>query len=146
MRNKVIYDINHPPGSFDKRVFIGGSFRIIASCLEEIYKAVLDCSFVPIFSLEFGIPMDETRHYAGLLVKQSKYAIFETSHDAGYFFEMEDAKNYSLKTLCLWDAYLGDNPKISLMGWSHDVFKNNNKPYSNIDDLRNHVYDFLQNN
>lgn len=144
MRIEPRYVIDKPPGTFDKRVFIGGSFRN-ASRLEEIYKTVLDCGFAPIFSLEFGIPWEATRHYTSRLVEQCKYAIFETSLDAGYFFEMEDAKIHSLITLCLWDAYHGSKPKISVMALTHDVFRNNNKSYRNVEELRLCVCDFLQN-
>lgn len=136
------YDLDYPPGVFGKRVFIGGSYRYIA-LLEEIYKAVLDCGFTPIFALEFGIPADTTRHSAKRLVQHCKYAIFETSIDGGYFFEMEDAENYSCITLCLWDASHGSTPRISEMARTTNIFKKNNKPYGDISELRSRVYDFL---
>ena len=144
MRIEPRYVIGKPPGTFDKRVFIGGSFRT-GSRLEEIYKIVLDCDFVPISSLEFGIPWEETRHYSGRLVEKCKCAIFETSLEGGYYFEMEDAKTYCLITLCVWDAYHGTQPRISDMALTHDVFRNNNKSYRNIEELRVLVRGFLQN-
>lgn len=138
------YDIENPPGTFEKRVFIGGSYRFI-SLLEEIYKAVMDCDFTPIFAREFGIPEGTTRHSAKRLVQQCKYAIFEVSIDGGYFFEMEDAEAYSCITLCLWEASHGSTPMISEMARTHDVFTNNNKSYRDISELCTHVYNFLGN-
>ena len=87
--------------------------------------------------------MEETRHYSARLVQQCKIAIFETSLDGGWFFEMEDALNYSLLTLCVWDGYPGNYPRISTMALTHDVFRNNNKSYKKIDELRTIVTDFL---
>jgi hypothetical protein len=137
------YTIDNPPSSFEKRVFIGGNFRIV-SLLEEIYKKVIDCDFQPIFSLDFGIPWEETRHYSGRLVQISKYAIFETSLENGYYFEMEDAKNYGSTTLCVWDGHQGDQPRISTMALTSDVFKKNSKSYSCVDELKLLVENFLR--
>jgi hypothetical protein len=136
------YHLDYPPGVFGKRVFVGGSYRYIA-LLEEIYKAVVDCDFTPIFAREFGIPDGTERHSSKRLVQHCKYAIFETSVDGGYFFEMEDAENYSCVTLCLWDASHGSTPWISKMARSTNVFQGNNKPYRDIPELRLHVHSFL---
>lgn len=136
------YDLDDPPGSFKRRVFVGGCYRH-TSVLEEIYKAVLDCAFTPIYAREFGIPEGTTRHSAKRLVQHCKYAIFETSADAGYFFEMEDAESCSCQTLCLWEASHGIAPMISAMARTHSVFMRNNRHYSGITELRSHVYDFL---
>jgi hypothetical protein len=136
------YHLDYPPGVFGKRVFVGGCYRYIV-LLEEIYKAVLDCGFTPIFAREFGIPAGTTRHSAKRLVQHCKYAIFETSMDGGYFFEMEDAENYSCVTLCLWEASPGGTPRISEMARTTNLFKKNNKPYGDISELRSHVRSFL---
>lgn len=136
------YHLDYPPGVFGKRVFVGGSYRYIA-ILEEIYKAVLDCGYTPIFAREFGIPAGTTRHSAKRLVQHCKYAIFETSIDGGYFFEMEDAENNSCITLCLWEASHGSTPWISEMARTTNIFQKNNKPYRNMSELRSHVYNFL---
>ena len=132
------YGLDDPPGVFEKRVFIGGSYRHIV-ILEEIYKAVLDCGFTPIFAREFGIPEGTTRHSAKRLVQHCEYAIFETSIAGGYFFEMEDAENYSCVTLCLWEA----SQMVSEMAGTTNIFKKNNKPYRDISELHSHVYNFL---
>lgn len=137
------YSIDNPPATFERRVFIGGNFKII-SLLEEIYKKVIDCDFQPIFSLDFGIPYEETRHYAGRLVQICKYTIFETSLENGYYFEMEDAKNCGSTTLCVWDGHQGPQPRISTMALTHDVFTNNNKPYNGVDELKLLVETFLR--
>lgn len=136
------YALDNPPGVFERRVFIGGSYRY-TSLLEEIYKAVIDCYYQPIYAREFGIPEGTTRHSANKLVQCCKRAIFETSIDGGYFFEMDDAEAHSCITLCLWEASHGIMPMISEMARTHSVFMNNNKSYRDISELRSHVYDFL---
>jgi len=132
------YDLDDPPGVFKERVFVGGSFNHMA-ILEEIYKAVLDCGFTPIFSPDFGIPVGTTRHSAKRLVQHCKYAIFETSFHSGHYFEMVDAENFSCVTLCLWQA----SQNVGEMPETTDMFKANNEPYRDISELRSHVYDFL---
>ncbi|MFH1926490.1 MAG: hypothetical protein ABIK32_08390, partial [Chloroflexota bacterium] len=125
----------------DKRVFVGGNYSF-GSRLEDIADAIRDCEFIPIIALEFGIPIGTTRHSAEQIIKQCKYGIFEVSSAAGQFFEMEDAKHYSLITLCLWDAYQGH---LSEMLSTHIVFTNNNRAYRNTRELHHQVYDFLRN-
>ena len=142
MITRPICSITKPPGVLEDRVFIGGTFTYV-SILEEIYKTVLDCGFTPIYSLDFGIPFEETRHYSARLVQQCRIAVFETSLDGGWFFEMEDALKYSLLTLCVWDAYPGILPRISAMALTHDVFTRNNKSYKTIEELRSIVTKFL---
>lgn len=143
MRIESKYSIDNPPGTWDRRVFIGGNYDF-GSRLEDICDAVRDCEYIPIIAWDFGIPPDTERHSSGEIIKQCKYAIFEVSSDAGYFFEMEDAQANAIISLCLWDAYQGRTPMVSRMVKSHSIFKKNNRPYRNTRTLQNEVYKFLQ--
>lgn len=144
MKIEPIYSIDNPPGARSRRVFIGGNYSF-GSRLEDISDAVRDCEYTPIVALHFGIQFGTERHSAKQLIKQCKFAIFEVSSPAGQYFEIEDAENYSVISLCLWDAYLGSPPKISAMVQSHSIFKKNNKSYRNTRELHHEVYTFLQN-
>ena len=144
MKIEPKYSIDNPPGTKNRRVFIGGNYSF-GSRLEDIADAVRDCEYIPIVALEFGMAPDTERHSSKQLIRQCKYAIFEVSSAAGHFFEMDDAEEYSVISLCLWDAYLGTTPDISAMVRSHTIFKSNNSPYRNTRALHHEVYKFLQN-
>ena len=138
------YLIHKPPGTLEDRVFIGGNYSF-GSRLEDIADVIRDCEYQPILAWEFGIPPRTERHSSKRLVKQCKYAIFEVSSNAGQFFEMDDAEEYSLICLCLWDAHPGSSPNVSSMAQSHTVFVRNNKPYRNTRELQYEVFNFLKN-
>jgi len=142
MKIEVKYTMDNPPGTFERRVFIGGNYSF-GSRIEDIADAVIDCEFTPIIVWEFGIVQGTERHSSAQILKQCKYAIFEVSSDAGQMYEMEDADKYSLITLCLWDGHQGLVPKISAMTQSHPVFKKNNKSYKNTRTLQYEVAKFL---
>ena len=137
------YTIDKPPGNFDKRVFIGGNYSF-GSRIEDIADAVRDCEYVPIIVWEFGISPGTERHSSKLILQKCKYAIFDVSSAAGHFFEMDDAEEYNLVCLCLWDAHLdiGDGPRISAMVRSHSMFEKN-KPFRNTRTLQSEVHRFL---
>jgi hypothetical protein len=143
MKIEPKYLIDKPPGIFEKRVFIGGNYSF-GSRIEDIADVVLDCDYQPIIVWEFGIPRGTERHSSKQIIKQCKYAIFEVSSNAGHFFEMDDAEEYSLDCLCLWDAHQGSSPSVSAMVQSHSVFMRNNKPYRNTRELQHEVFNFLR--
>jgi len=143
MKIEPKYLIDKPPGVSEKRVFIGGNYSF-GSRIEDIADVVLDCDYQPIVVWEFGIPRGTERHSSKQIIKQCKYAIFEVSSNAGHFFEMDDAEEYSLDCLCLWDAHQGSSPSVSAMVQSHSVFMRNNKPYRNTRELQHEVFNFLR--
>lgn len=145
MKIEPKYTIDKPPGIFDKRVFIGGNYSF-GSRIEDVADAVRDCEYVPIIVWEFGIVPGTERHSSKQILKQCKYAIFDVSSPAGHFFEMDDAAEYAVICLCLWDAHLdqGSGPTISAMVRSHTIFTNN-KPFRNTRTLQSEVHRFLQN-
>lgn len=145
MRIEPKYSINEPPSTFENRVFIGGNYQH-GAILEDIADAVRDCEFQPIIVWEFGVSPGTERHSSRQILKQCKFAIFDVSTAAGHFFEMDDAKEFSVICLCLWDAHLdqGNGPAISSMVKSHEIFKNN-KPFKNTRILQSEVHRFLEN-
>jgi len=144
MKIEPKYATDKPPGVLEKRVFIGGNYSF-GSRIEDIADVVLDCDYQPIIVWEFGIPRGTERHSSKQIIKQCKYGIFEVSSNAGHFFEMDDAEEYSLSCLCLWDAHQGSSPNVSSMVQSHSVFIRNNKPYRNTRELQHEVFNFLRN-
>ena len=143
MKIEPKYLIDEPPGTLENRVFIGGNYSF-GSRIEDIADVVLDCDYQPIIVWKFGIPLGTERHSSKQIIKQCRYAIFEVSSNAGHFFEMDDAEEYSLSCLCLWDAHQGSSPSVSAMVQSHSVFVRNNKPYRNTRELQHEVFNFLR--
>ena len=143
MKIEPKYLIDEPPGTLENRVFIGGNYSL-GSRIEDVADVVRDCGYQPIIVWEFDIPPRTERHSSKQIVKQCKYAIFEVSSNAGHFFEMDDAQEYSLNCLCLWDAHQGSSPNVSAMVQSHPVFLSNNESYRNTRELQYLVYDFLR--
>jgi hypothetical protein len=144
MKIEPKYSIDEPPGTLENRVFIGGNYSF-GSRIEDIADVVVDCDYQPIIVWEFGITPGTERHSSKQILKQCRYAIFEVSSNAGHFFEMDDADEYSLSCLCLWDAHQGSSPNISAMVQSHSVFVRNHKPYRNTRELQYEVFNFLKN-
>jgi len=143
MRIEPKYLIDKPPGAFEKRVFIGGNYSF-GSRVEDIADVVLDCEYQPIIAWDFGISLGTERHSSRQIIRQCRYAIFEVSSNAGHFFEMDDAEEYALDCLCLWDAHQGPSPSVSAMVRSHSVFMTNNRPYRNTRELQHEVFSFLR--
>ena len=143
MKTKLLYPINEPPGTLETRVFVGGNYSF-GSRIEDIADVIRDCDCQPIIIWEFGIHPGTERLSSKLIIKQCRYAIFEVSSNAGHFFEMDDAEEYSLDCLCLWDAHQGYSPNVSAMVQSHPVFVRNNKPYRNTRELHHEVFNFLK--
>lgn len=144
MKIQPKYSIDNIPGTFGDRVFIGGNY-LYGSRLEDIADAVTDCGLTPIIARQFiGVAPGTERHSSLYLLERCKLAIFELSSEAGQLIELENALNFSTITLCVWDAYHGDKPKISAMVTSHPLFQSNNRCYKNTRELQYYVYDFLK--
>lgn len=86
------YSLDNPPGTLDRRVFIGGNYNF-GSRLEDIADAVRDCEYIPIIAWDFGIPHGTERHSAREIIQQCKYAIFEVSSPAGHFLKWTTQKH-----------------------------------------------------
>ena len=85
---------------------------------------------------QFGIPEGTARHTSKRLVQHCKYAIFEASIDARYFFEMEDTEEFSCLTLCLWEASHGSTPMVSEMTRMRNTFRKSNKFCEDISEVQ----------
>lgn len=142
-RKYPLKSIKSTPGTYEKRVFVGGAYRY-GSLLKVIAAAIEECNFTPILAFEFDIPRDTERHFCLQLLKKCKFAVFEASLDAGWMIELDWAHQYKKETLCLWDAMQGDEPRITSLTKSNETFRKNNKKYSSIRDLESHIYEFLR--
>lgn len=134
--------VDTPPGDFGTRVFIGGNYKS-GSVLDLIKGAVAACGYQPIIVAEFAIPEAAIRDYSLRLLRQCKFAIFEVTTDGGYMIEMERAIDYDTISLCLWDGFMSESPKISAMVTSHPVFKDNQQGYKGMRQLEDAVTSFL---
>ena len=93
----------HPPGEFERRVFIGGNYQIGAT-IQDIADIVEDCEYQPIIPWEFGITPGIERHSSKEIeeiLKQCRYAILEVSTTVGYFPEMDDAERFGVNPVKL---------------------------------------------
>lgn len=143
MQSQQKHSIDSPPGSFGDRVFVGGNYRHGAA-IQDIADTVTECGFTPIVVAQFAIPPGTTRDSSLTLLRQCKYAIFEVTTDGGHIAELERAVDYGTKTLCLWDAWQSEKPKISEIVTSNPIYQSNNKGYTSTRQLQEAVYRFLR--
>ena len=134
--------VNSPPGNFGDRVFIGGNYRHGAA-LQNIKDAVVESGFTPIIVAEFDIQAGTERDSSLTLLRQCKFAIFEVTTHSGYIAELERVVDYQTVTLCLWDSWGTEQPKISAMVTSNPAFQSNNKGYSSTRDMQEKAHQFL---
>jgi len=94
------------PGTYDKRVFIGGNYESISN-LRDIKDAVykLGSDFVPILPYDdFQIPKGQVYDTDLRLLHNCKYAIFEVTHPGGELFEIARCAEYQVRTLLVYQA------------------------------------------
>lgn len=140
---EVKYSVDSPPGKIDKRVFIGGKYTLMP-VLREIEATVKSLGFQPIIARDFAIPKVRTRDDTIRLLYQCKYFIFEVTLPDGHFIEI-------VRTSILQDkrelyVYMAQDQRreppetVSFMLWQGAPLKG----YLTIDELKNHVTDFLR--
>ncbi len=135
--------IDLSPGNYDNRVFVGGNYQF-GTVIQQIADAVSGYSFTPIVAACFAIKPGTERESSLKLLRQCKFAIFEVTLDGGYIAELERALDYNTRTLCLWDAWQSDNPRISAMVTSNPVFISNNKGYKTTREKEEAICKFLK--
>jgi len=83
------FNIDSLPGSYAKRVFVGGAYDDMPT-LRLIEKLIQDRGFTPVIAYDFDIPVDMDVHdHDILLLHVCHYAIFELSVSAGQYNEVE---------------------------------------------------------
>ncbi|MBI2908645.1 MAG: hypothetical protein HYX92_13465 [Chloroflexi bacterium] len=133
--------VDDPPGSWEKRVFIGGDY-LRHSRLVDIKQVVLEEDFAPIVAKEFAIPEGLTRHHTLLLLHYCRLAIFEVTTNAGQLTEIERLSDYEVIPLFLYDGE--SHPQISKMVISHHLFEKRSRGYRDTGELQQAVRDFLR--
>jgi hypothetical protein len=127
-------------GTWEKRVFIGGSYDQLA-ILREIQEIVIRThTFQPILPYEFEVPQDKIHHHDLMLLHCCRLAIFEVSTGNGHLMEIERAKDYDVEVLLVYSSRNGPTHSMSSMlqtaGYPLE-------PYTDLNDLTKKVTSWL---
>lgn len=138
---KVIHKqpIDPLPGTWDKRVFIGGDYDHL-SLLRDIQETVIREGFQPILPYDFIVPKEHIHHHDLMLLHNCRLAIFEVSSPAGQLMEIERAKDYDVNTILFYTDRNGPPHSLSSMlrTAGYDM-----QPYSDPSDLRVKIKNWL---
>lgn len=89
------HDPSYLKGPWNKRVFIGGSYRRDKDKLETIAMAVKSIEFEPLIADWYDLLPNKSVHSDSLYKLHScKYAVFEITNPAGQLMEFERARDY----------------------------------------------------
>src|SRR6266700_1768049 len=109
MARKKRLDPSSLPGTFESRVFIGGSYKAAAAglaprqMLEELKKVVVREGLKPVIADEYEVIDHETNihHDAMFLLHACHLAIFELSEFSGAMMEIERSADYRTRCIVL---------------------------------------------
>lgn len=134
------------PGQFQSewkdRVFVGGSYSNHIAEINRIGEICKEQGFDPVIAGRFETPPDRVHHHALMLLHECRRAVFEVSDDVGQLMEIERLRDYQVLSLMLCQK---DKTRLSAM--LRTLFESSNylfQQYSNIEEMSNHVKDFLQ--
>lgn len=127
------------PGTWDKRVFIGGDYDHL-SILREIQDVVIRSGFQPILPYDFKVPPDLIHHHDLMLLHSCRLGIFEVSTPAGQLMEIERAKDYDVDAILFYTDRDGPPHSLTQMVSTAGYVM---QPYSDISDLRKKVSSWL---
>lgn len=83
------------PGTYETRVFVGGSYDLCMPELRNIVHYVKQSGFYPILAFDVeNVPKDKIHDFDMALIQLCKYAIFEVSTGNGHMMEIEAAAKY----------------------------------------------------
>lgn len=127
------------PGTWDKRVFIGGDYDHL-SILKEIQDAVIRSGFQPILPYDFIVPSNLIHHHDLMLLHCCRLGIFEVSSSAGQLMEIERAKDYDVDVILFYTERDGPPHSLTSMvptaGYRMEA-------YNDISDLKQKVVNWL---
>jgi hypothetical protein len=127
------------PGTWDKRVFVGGDYDHL-SILREIQDAVIRSGFQPILPYDFLVPANLIHHHDLMLLHCCRLAIFEVSSPAGQLMEIERAKDYDVNAILFYTDRDGPPHSLTSMVLTAGYAM---QPYSDISDLKKKVASWL---
>jgi biotin operon repressor len=113
---KTKYSLDNPPGTREKRVYVGGNYDFMAT-IRELMKCVKECGFEPIMAYDFDVPKDKIHEYDLKLLSKCKRALFEVSSSNGYHYEIDDCLHR--RTSCLLLYQIRDETAMSNDSVSH---------------------------
>ena len=129
------------PGSWDKRVFIGGDYDHLP-ILRDIQETVIRLGFQPILPYDFMVPEKLIHHHDLMLLHCCRLGIFEVSSPAGQLMEIERAKDYDVQVILFYADRDGPPHSLTMMvqtaGYSME-------PYSDSSDLKQKIIRWLAN-
>jgi hypothetical protein len=141
--HKAKYSVHSPPGTIERRVFIGGNYALMP-ILREIEEAISGVGFQPVIAFDFDIPKEKTREYTLRLMSQCEYLIFEMTLSNGNLVEYVRAQGFSESNILQVYMAMDENkdpPKtMSVMSWQVTPPP---QGYTTIAELREIVSAFL---
>lgn len=133
------------PEPWERRVFVGGSYRTHMPVLREIESVVDTLGYTPVIAFDIQISRDQTHHHTLLLLHTCKYAIFEVSTPAGQYMEIERTIDYGTKVLVLYSTMTqNDDPSDFVSSMLRTMEDIEIKGYSDIKEIESLVSEFLQ--
>jgi hypothetical protein len=127
------------PGTWDKRVFVGGDYDHL-SILREIQDAVIRSGFQPILPYDFLVPAKLIHHHDLMLLHCCRLAIFEVSSPAGQLMEIERAKDYDVDAILFYTDRDGPPHSLTSMVSTAGYAM---QSYSDISDLKKKIASWL---
>lgn len=141
------------PGSYGERVFVGGAYDDLPD-LREIEKYVTACGYVPIVAFDYEIPTEDSvplmdiHDMDVLLIHNCRFSIFELTHAAGQYNEVEWAvRMFSKPTLGVCKTREQGAPSKLISTMVEDLFKKHGQPiefYARFQDLEDIIRKFLK--
>jgi len=127
------------PGTWEKRVFIGGDYDHL-SILRDIEEAVKKSGFEPILPYDFAVPPKLIHRHDLMLFHCCRLGIFEVSSPAGQLMELERAKDYDVEVILFYVDRDGPPHSLSMMiqtaGYTME-------PYKDSSELKQKVINWL---
>jgi hypothetical protein len=156
MAKKAKLNPSNLPGTFESRVFIGGSYKAAVAAglaprqmLEEIRRVVVKEGLHPIIADEFEVTdwHHDIHHDAIYLLHACRLAIFELSEFSGAMMEIERSSDFGTRSIVLHQDPSGKGWRLSWMLSSfaqehHDRIRLYG--YIHVDDAKNAARNWLK--
>jgi len=98
-------NINNIEGTYETRVFIGGSYKPHLAILIEIRDFLRqDGTLVPILAFDYEMPREETHKHSLILLHNCRHAVFEVSSGSGQLMELERSRDYETEVLVVYNT------------------------------------------
>lgn len=136
--------LSNIPGKREKRVFIGGNYKHIAT-LREVSDYVKKSGYTPILASEFGIDPEQTYDQSIKLLKNCQYAIFEETQSAGDLMELQETRELDILPVIFYQANKSDDPPPSSIS---SLVRTSGIPmigYEHFSQLQKHILEILRN-